>query len=405
MAGTCVEELRSKRRRRDRRLDERAVRRPAVLRRRGFDGRRSTSGPRASLPAAAPASWRSRRADRGAAAARHRPGRPRRRGRPTRKILDVEGRLTVCEFRCPADLDRLGAALSAAARCVSGGALPSQPGAQAFRAGRPRGDGALFRRQPPSRPIFWSAADGIRSTVRQQLMPDLVAALCRLCGVALADPGERAAARDPSRAVRIHGVLPAARRAVPELSGGRAGQRPAGRPAAAERDLVPAGRRAGRIAAASHRRKRRRRIRSRSRRRSSASRRAPDMRAAAERLVAPQMRALARLMTSRCCSRSTIWRRRGWRSAGWRSSAMRPSWRGPHVGAGVSKAADDVARAGEGAARSDDVAAGAATLRGRAAPRRPARHRARAISGAYLQAHPNRRRTRACRAATAPRRR
>ena len=52
-----------------------------------------------------------------------------------------------------------------------------------------------------------------------------------------------------------------------------------------------------------------------------------EMRAAAERLLAPQFRQVVRLIEEPICSRSTIWNRRIWRSAGWRSSATPPSWR------------------------------------------------------------------------------
>ena len=82
-------------------------------------------------------------------------------------------------------------------------------------------------------------------------------ALCRLCRLARAAAGAGHPARDPPRAVRVHDLLPAARRAVPRLSGGGPGQRPAPRPPPLQRGLVSAGRRGHRAAAAAHRRKRR----------------------------------------------------------------------------------------------------------------------------------------------------
>jgi hypothetical protein len=44
-----------------------------------------------------------------------------------------------------------------------------------------------------------------------------------------------------------------------------------------------------------------------------------EMRADAERLVAPQFRQIVRLIEDRSCSRSTISSRPAWPSAGWRS--------------------------------------------------------------------------------------
>ncbi len=76
-------------------------------------------------------------------------------------------------------------------------------------------------------------ADGLRSTIRQQCLPELVAALRRLCGLARAHSRGGVSAGDPSRAVRVHDVLPAAGRAVPGLSGGRSGRRSARRATAA----------------------------------------------------------------------------------------------------------------------------------------------------------------------------
>ena len=58
-------------------------------------------------------------------------------------------------------------------------------------------------------------ADGIRSTVRQQLLPDLNPLYAGYVAWRVADAGAGHPAGDPPRAVRVHDVLPAARRAVP----------------------------------------------------------------------------------------------------------------------------------------------------------------------------------------------
>ena len=139
---------------RHRRLDERPAVRPAAAARAA--GRSiSTSGSTANCPAAAPASSRKRELIE----------RLRALGLDTddlgvqittRKILDAHGARDAC-VRMPADADGLGAGLSPAARCVSGGALSPRRGLAGLRARCERRDGAFRRRRDASRPICWSA--------------------------------------------------------------------------------------------------------------------------------------------------------------------------------------------------------------------------------------------------------
>ena len=85
-------------------------------------------------------------------------------------------------------------------------------------------------------------ADGLRSTVREQFLPELAAQLRRLCRLARHAGRARGAARHPRRAVRALHVLPAGGRAAPRLSGAGPQQRDAARPARLQHRLVPAGR-------------------------------------------------------------------------------------------------------------------------------------------------------------------
>ena len=82
------------------------------------------------------------------------------------------------------------------------------------------------------------------------------AGLCRLYRLARAGRRERAAAGGPCRHLRRDGVRPAAERAVHQLSGRRARQRPAARPPALQFRLVSPGRRSDRAAAPADRRER-----------------------------------------------------------------------------------------------------------------------------------------------------
>ena len=138
-------------------------------------------------------------------------------------------------------------------------------------------------------------ADGLRSTVRQQCSARRRAALCRLCCLARVACGKRDPAGDPSRTVRADDVLPAAGRAVSRLSGRRPDDelRPGHRrynviwyrPADEATELPqlltdePASP-----------------IRSRFRRRSFAANRSPQCALPPSGLLAPQFRAIVRLI-------------------------------------------------------------------------------------------------------------
>ena len=114
----------------------------------------------------------------------------------------------------PADADRLGAALSHPARRLSGAALSPRRGTERLRAERRRGDRASGRRpQRRSRPAGRRRRHPLDRAPAAPARPQ--SALCRLCRLARAPPGAGHPARDPPRAVRVHDLLPAARRAVP----------------------------------------------------------------------------------------------------------------------------------------------------------------------------------------------
>ena len=106
-----------------------------------------------------------------------------------------------------------------------------------------------------------------------------------------------------------------------------------------------------------------------------------EMRAGAERLLAPQFRAMVRLIAeSRSCSRSTI-------SMSPRMAFGRVAIVGdaafvarPHVGAGVSKAADDAAALAEALRQHDDVESALKRFEAARLPRESPHHRARAPS-------------------------
>ena len=89
----------------------------------------------------------------------------------TRKILDAEGR-TVVEARLPADADRLGAALSHPARCFPAAHYHRGVGLKGFEQ-TARSVMAHFSDGRSAEADLLIGADGIRSTVRQQLLPDL----------------------------------------------------------------------------------------------------------------------------------------------------------------------------------------------------------------------------------------
>ena len=223
-------------------------------------------------------------------------------------------------------------------------------------------------------------ADGIRSTVRQQLLPDLNPLYAGYVAWRALIAGAGHPAGDPSRAVRIHDVLPAAGRAVPRLSGGRARTTTCG-PATAATTWSGIGR-------PTRRTELQRLLTDESGVTHSISIPPPlirreaiaEMRAAAERLVAPQFRAIARLMDEPVLQ--PIYDLETPRMAFGRVAIIGDAAfvARPHVGAGVSKAADDALGAGR-RARRGRRRAGAAALRGAAACRSAAASSsARAIS-------------------------
>ena len=227
-------------------------------------------------------------------------------------------------------------------------------------------------------------ADGIRSTVRAQLLPDLNPLYAGYVAWRALLPEQADPAGDPSRAVRVHDVLPAARRAVPGLSG-----------RGPDNDLRPGHRRYNVVwyRPADERSELQRLLTDETGVTHSISIPPPlirqaaiaEMRAAAERLVAPQFRAIARLMDEPVLQ--PIYDLETPRMAFGRVAVIGDAAfvARPHVGAGVSKASDDAL------ALADAVAAGeveAALLRFEAERLPIGRRiieRARHL-GAYLQA-------------------
>src|ERR1700674_3917764 len=213
----------------------------------------------------------------------------------------------------PAGADRLGARLPGAARCVPGRALSSRHWPDRFRPNRGARAGA-FERWQKNR----SRCSGRRRRPALHGAPAVPArgctALCRLRGVAGAVARARHPAADPPRTVRVDDVLPAARRAVSGLSRRRAPPPP-----------IP-----------------RERI-------------AP-MRAAAERLLAPQFRDIVRLIDEPILQ--PIYDLESPRLAFGRVAIIGDAAfvARPHVAAGVAKAANDAASLAQVLGEDMDVA-------------------------------------------------
>ena len=85
-------------------------------------------------------------------------------------------------------------------------------------------------------------ADGVRSTVREQFLPEIEPQLRRIRRLARHAGRKRRAARHPGGDLRALHVLSAGRRAVPRLSGARPQQRDPARPPRLQHRLVPADR-------------------------------------------------------------------------------------------------------------------------------------------------------------------
>ncbi len=164
--------------------------------------------------------------DRHAAPARDRSGRSRRADHHApdfrcRRAADRRARMS-------AGAHGLGARLPDVARRAAGGALPARPGCHRLHAIGPFRHRAFCRwSKRERRPAGGRRRHPVHDPPAMPAGPD--AALCRLRGLARAAAGARAAARRASAAVRIHVVLPAARRTISRLSGGGAGQRSAAR--------------------------------------------------------------------------------------------------------------------------------------------------------------------------------
>ncbi len=225
----------------------------------------SSSGSRASLPAAAPASSRSPNSSRRCAGSASIRPISASRSQPAKSSMHRGG--WQASSPCPQVLTAWERVYRVLRDALSAGALSSRQRRRAASSRRRRSvtahfsDGSRSRRRSPGRRRR-------PSLHHPPAMPaGARAALCRLCGLARAHSGGGISARDPSRAVRLHDVLPAAGRAVPGLSGGRSGQRSAPGPPPLQRGLVPPRRRSHRAAAAAHRRERHDPCRSRSRRR------------------------------------------------------------------------------------------------------------------------------------------
>ena len=279
----------------------------------------------------------------------------------------------------PAGAHRLGARLPAAARCVSARALSSRARACRLHAGCREG-AAHFSDGEKIEADLLVGADGIALDRATASAPEVVPLYAGYSAWRALIAEERFSARRASRPVRIHDLHAAAGRAVPRLSGGRAGQRSASRPSPLQRRVVPAGGREDEIAMAAHRR-------------AAASTHAisippplirreaiAEMRADAERLLGPQFRQIVRLIDEPILQ--PIYDLESPQMAFGRVAIVGDAAfvARPHVAAGVSKAADDAAALVEALRREADVARGAQALRGGAAAREYPHHRARAPS-------------------------
>ena len=98
----------------------------------------------------------------------------------TRKILDAQGRADAGN-RMSAGIHRLGARLSAAARRFSAGALSSRARPREIRRKTRTGSWRIFPMAKSSKRDLLVGADGIRSTVRQQSLPEVTPRYAGYC--------------------------------------------------------------------------------------------------------------------------------------------------------------------------------------------------------------------------------
>ena len=171
--------------------------------------------------------------------------------------------------------DRLGARLPRPARCVCARALSSRPRRCRRLRKTKRASLAQFADGATAEGDVLIGADGLRSTVRGQCLPDAVPLYAGYCAWRALLPESAIPPAIHRELFEVDDVLPAARRAMPVLSGGRAERRSARRDTAAATSsgIGPRTKRANcrgfsPTTVAS-------RIRSRFRRRSSAAKRSP----------------------------------------------------------------------------------------------------------------------------------
>ena len=186
-------------------------------------------------------------------------------------------------------------------------------------------------------------ADGLRSTVRQLCLPAVAPLYAGYVAWRAVLPRGHPAAGDPPRPLCHHDVLPAARRAVRRLSDHRAERRSATGPAPLQRGLVPSGGRGEGASGAAHRRQRRHPSDLDTAAAHSARGHRRDARARRRRLLAPQFRAVVRLIDEPMLQ--PIYDLESPRLAFGRVAIIGDAAfvARPHVAAGVSKAADDAA--------------------------------------------------------------
>ena len=259
----------------------------------------------------------------------------------TRKILDREGRLTE-QFDCPQVLT----AWERVYRLLRD-AFPPQRyhRGRGFAGFEPRAEKVLARFSDGETIAadLLVGADGTRSTVRQQALPEAVPLYAGYCAwrALIAESDFPPDVHDELFEYMTFALPPGEQLLGYPVAGPDNDLRPG--PSPLQRGVVPAGRRADQAAVAAHRRARRdaRDFDPAAADPARGDRRDARRRRAAGGAAVPPSRAADG--RSRSCSRSTISNRRAWHSGGWRFSGDAAFVARPHVAAGVSKAADDAA--------------------------------------------------------------